>query len=133
MRLTFDGTEVTFPDFRTNRLWLKDHSSEAVSAEDRLELQVYRRVEDMVPMQMITRMEIDVAGRQREVVIGPVLPVQSEGELFIPVKLTSPITARLENDGSLRLQVRPGHWVVEVAARSTGAVEVLPVPEVKAP
>ena len=35
--------------------------------------------------------------------------------------------------GSLRLQVRPGHWVVEVVARSTGIIEALPVPEVKAP
>ena len=133
VRLVLDGDPVIFPDFRSNRLWLKDQGEEAASAEDRLELQVYRRVDDMVPMQVTTRLEIDVAGRQREVLIGPVLPADKEGKQFIPVRLTSPITGKLENDGSLRLQVRPGHWVVEVTARSTGVVTSLPVPEIKAP
>jgi hypothetical protein len=133
VHLTLDGSPVAFPDFRASRLWLKDQGGEVASAEDRLELQVYRRVDDMVPMRVTTRLEIDVAGRQREVLIGPVLPSASEGTQFIPVQLTSPITGKLENDGSLRLQVRPGHWVVEVVARSTVAVESLPVREVKAP
>lgn len=133
VRLTLNGTNVALPDFRANRLWLKDQGEEAASAEDRLELQVYRRVEDAVPMRVRTRMELDVAGRQREVLIGPVLPTDRDGTQFIPVQLSSPITGKLENDGSLRLQVRPGHWVVEVVARSTGMVGSLPVPEVKAP
>lgn len=133
VHLTLDGSAVAFPDLRANRLWLRDQGEEAASAEDRLELQVYRRVDDMVPMRVITRLEIDVAGRQREVLLGPVLPAQGEGQLFIPVKLTSPITARLENDGSLRLQVRPGHWVVEVVARSTSSITTLSVPELPAP
>ena len=133
VHLTLDGSAVAFPDLRANRLWLKDQGEEAASAEDRLELQVYRRIDDMVPMRVITRLEIDVAGRQREVLLGPVLPAQGEGQLFIPVQLTSPITARLENDGSLRLQVRPGHWVVEVVARSTESITSLLVPELPAP
>lgn len=133
LRLTLDGSPVAFPDFRASRLWLKDQGEEAASAEDRLELQVYRRVEDMVPMRVVTRLEIDVAGRQREVLIGPVLPADSDGNQFIPVQLMSPITGKLENDGSLRLQVRPGHWVVEIIARSVGVVGSLPVPDIKAP
>jgi hypothetical protein len=131
VRLTLDGSPIVFPDFRASRLWLKEQGEEAASAEDRLELQVYRSVEDMVPLRVTTRLEIDVAGRQREVLIGPVLPSDGDGIQFIPVHLTSPITGKLENDGSLRLQVRPGHWVVEVIARSTGAIESLPVPEAK--
>ena len=53
--------------------------------------------------------------------------------MFVPVQLTSPVAAKLENDGTLRLQVRPGHWVVEVVGRSTGTITTLMVPEVTAP
>ncbi len=131
--LTLDGNRVLFPDFRSDRLWLRDQGDKEASTGDRLELQVYRRIEDMVPMRVITRIQIDVAGRQREVLIGPVLPFQVEGEMFVPVQLTSPVAAKLENDGTLRLQVRPGHWVVEVVGRSNGAITSLMAPEIPAP
>jgi len=109
LRLTLNGSEVIFPDFRGGRLWLKDQGQHEVSVEDHLDLKVYRRIEDMIPMRVITHMEIDVAGRQREVLLGPVLPPQGEGKLFVPLMLNSPLAAKLESGGLLRLQVRPGH------------------------
>jgi hypothetical protein len=131
--LVVDGVPVRFPDFRSGQLWLKDKGGEEESAEDSLEIQVYRLMDDMVPFRAVTRLEVDVAGQQREILIGPVLPVQSDEEMFIPVQLSSPLTARLENDGRLRLQVRPGHWRIDIQSRSIGPVEALPVPSIETP
>lgn len=82
-------------------------------AGDRLELQVFRRVIDEVPPELITRVEIDVAGDPREVLLGTALLPG-----FIPLRLDSPLPSRLEPDGRLRLQLRPGHWSIEFTARA---------------
>ena len=84
----------------------------ADALSDRLELHVFRRFIDDHPMQVVTRMELEVAGSQREILLGKVL---LDG--FIPLRLDSPLPARLEADGRLRLQVRPGRWAVELGAR----------------
>ena len=47
--------------------------------------------------------------------LGPVLPPG-----FIPLGVASPLPARLEPDGTLRIQVRPGRWqarITEVLSR----------------
>ena len=127
VRLALMGKSVDFPDIRGEKLWLKKQGPEAAAEEDRVEVKVYRMVIDDVPMRITTRLELDVAGGQREEVLGPVLPMM-EGGRFIPLGIISPLPARLDDDGVLHLQARPGHWVVQVHARSTGAVASLPVP-----
>jgi hypothetical protein len=109
--LRLGGAVVPFPRRdRDGRLWLSEGAGQGPQAgRDTLSLDVYRRVDDDTPLQVFTRMELDVTGRPREVRLGPVLLVGG-----IPLGVTSPLPARLEPDGSLRLQVRPGRWVVEV-------------------
>jgi hypothetical protein len=103
-------------------LWVRDRSAPAAQAEvgNRLKLQVFRRVVDDVPLQLVTHVRLEVSGAQREEVIRGVLP-----ETFIPLRIDSRLPARLEPDGRLRLQVRPGHWQLEVTARHPGSVEQL--------
>ena len=62
--LAVDGAPIRFPDFRSGQLWLKDKGEEEESAEDSLEIQVYRLMDDMVPFRAVTRLEVDVAGQQ---------------------------------------------------------------------
>ncbi|MFO1350531.1 MAG: hypothetical protein U1F68_07595 [Gammaproteobacteria bacterium] len=94
------------------QLWLRAQDNAQAEAGNRLDIQVFRRVIDELPMRIITRIDLDVAGAQREEWLGkPVL------EGFIPLSLSSPLPARLESDGRLRLQVRPGRWSIEIAAR----------------
>ena len=131
--LTMEGRKVLFPNLRSGLLWLREKDTREESTEDTLNLQVFRHLEDSVPFTVVTRLELDVAGRQREVLIGPALLFQADGEPFIPVRLTSPLTARLENDGRLRIQVRPGHWRVEIQSRSAGPVEKLQAPALTEP
>ena len=120
--LRLDGEQVRFPRYeRDGRLWLGTGAKTATSAErDTLGLLVYRRVDDDNPLRVITRLDMDVAGRARELTLGPALLAGG-----IPLRLNSPLPARLEPDGTLRIQVRPGHWVVEVSAHHQGDVSEL--------
>ncbi|WP_207146264.1 hypothetical protein [Chromatium okenii] len=93
------------------RLWLRDPTAApADAAGDWLRVTVLRRIEDELPLQMRTRLELTVGGRAREIQLGPV-PI-GDG---VPFDLNSPLPARLEPDGMLRVQVRPGQWTLEVA------------------
>ena len=44
------------------------------------------------------------------------------------MSLSAPLPARLDPDGKLRVQVRPGTYVVEIEARLPGPVEALTLP-----
>jgi hypothetical protein len=91
-----------------------------------LEFVVHRRIQDDVPVLLTTRVELRVAGKNREELLGKPLPPG-----FVPTKLDSPLPARLEPDGHLRVQVRPGVFILELTARSTGPLAKLtrPAPE----
>lgn len=129
--LTIDGRAVAFPDIsKDGRLWLRGRKggSEAAGQSNRLDIQVYRHVIDGIPMQVVTRLDLDVAGAAREVLLGPALLGS-----FIPLRLDSPLPARLDRDGRIRVQVRPGHWSIELAARSPADETALKLPAIPAP
>ena len=111
-------------------LWLRDQRAQADQGEvgDRIELTAFRRVVDDIPLQLVTRLLLKVSGRQREEVINGVLPAQ-----FIPLELSSALPARLEQDGRLRIQVRPGQWALDITARYPGPVEQLKLDSFPAP
>ena len=135
--LTVDGEATEIPELDdTGRLWLRGKRAalEAGEAEtNRLELRVYRRVIDEIPLQIVTRLELDVAGKPREVVLGPVLDSALEEPLWLPMSLDTVLPARMEPDGRLRVQVRPGSWEVEIRARRHGATTKLRIPATEPP
>lgn len=129
--LSLDGTPVPFPNLdRSGRLWLAERAgaSGRKGISNALELQVYRRIVDDIPLRIVTRLALKVAGEAREVVLGPALIPG-----YIPLILDSPLPARLEPDGRLRLQVRPGQWLVTLTARYPGPVDAIPAAEADAP
>jgi hypothetical protein len=115
--LSIDNTPVTLPKFdAVGRLWLKKRgTSEQAAEENRLDMRVYRHIIDEIPLQIVTRLELDVAGRHREVMLGPVMLDKHKA-----MSLNSPLPARLESDGHLRLQVRPGSWTLTLHTRQEG-------------
>lgn len=124
IELHIDGKKIPFPQLDTQgRLWLQQAQSTDTTptTQDRLTLHVYRKVIDTIPLQVITQIELDVAGRHREVLLGPVLL-----EKHVPMALTSAtLPARLEPDGRLRVQVRPGSWQLNLRSRQRGNVETI--------
>ncbi|MBI2993808.1 MAG: hypothetical protein HYY48_06480 [Gammaproteobacteria bacterium] len=119
IQLDVAGKDVEIPDVdEGGNLWLSRRGGvEAQPAEvgDRLKLQVFRRVVDEIPLQLVTRIDLEASGTQREELLTGAL-----AEAFIPLRLDSRIPARLEPDGRLRVQVRPGRWTIEVVARFPG-------------
>jgi hypothetical protein len=90
---------------------------------DALEFVVHRKVTDDIPLTLTTRIELHVAGKNREELLGRTLPAG-----FVPASLDGPLPARLEPDGRLRVQLRPGIFTILLAARSEGPVQKLTRP-----
>jgi hypothetical protein len=122
VRLRLRGRDVPFPNRDAQgRLWLQKRSREE-SGEERLDLRVHRRLVDDIPLQLETRIELQVAGQSREAVLGSALP-----DGFVPLSLSSPLPARLDPDGRLRVQLRPGRHRIAIEARHEGpAASVAP-------
>ena len=129
LALSQNGELVAFPKRDAQgRLWLHTAATEGADAESRVEITVHRRVTDEIPLRVTTRIRLEVSGPAREVVLGRALP-----EGAVPMSLWAPLPARLDPDGKLRVQVRPGTWGVEIEARLPGPVEALALPEPEGP
>ncbi len=122
LTLTVDGKTVERPDFAGNGVFLGERQRDT-RAVDSVRLVVYRLIADDVPTRMLTQLQVDVSGSVREESFGPVLP-----EGFVPLSLHSELPAKLEADGNLRLQVRPGRWIVRLAARAGGVADEITAP-----
>ena len=87
---------------------------------DALEIDVQRKLTDDVPALLTTRLTLRVSGKPREVLLGRSLPAG-----FVPHAVDSPLAVRLEAEGRMRVQVRPGSWVLTLQARhSTALAEI---------
>jgi len=105
------GKNIARPDIRNGQLWLSDSKVRTETAR-RIDVKVFRKVTDAVPLQMATRIELEVSGDQREISLTGALP----GD-FNPVAVNSRLPVRLEGNGRLLLKVRPGRWVIDVIGR----------------
>ncbi len=123
INLSINGTAITMPTIKEGVLWLKDSergSKNPEQLQDRLDLQVYRKLIDEVPFQVLTHIEMDVSGSPREIKLS-----QANLPGFIPMRLDSPLRSRIETDGQVLVQLRPGHWELQLLARSPVAVDHL--------
>lgn len=127
LRLTLRGARIDEPNRDANgTVWLQ----KTLTAEEgeRLDFVVHRKVVDEVPLLLTTRITLNVAGRNREVLLGKMLPPG-----FVPMSIDSQLPARVEPDTRLRVQARPGTWTIEVVARSEGPVTELARPNPDGP
>jgi len=122
LTLSVRGEAVEFPQRdEINHLWLQAKARPATGREEaRIDVTVHRRLIDEVPLQLLTRVQLKVSGPDREAVLGRALP-----DGFVPMSLVSPIPARLDSDGHLRVQVRAGLWDVTLSARRTSQEDEL--------
>lgn len=123
--VSVNGQALTNP-YRdeSGQLWLASRDASGDNAKEELSLVVNRKVSDAVPLILTTRIDVAVSGKAREIKLPLPLP-----EGFVPMELNSPLPSRLEPDGSLRVQVRPGQWRVEIASRSLALVNELVLPK----
>ncbi|MGK0169001.1 MAG: hypothetical protein ACI9W2_000720, partial [Gammaproteobacteria bacterium] len=128
LTLMLRGVAVAFPDRDAdNQVWFGRSAGEVGPAKaqgNTVQVDVFRRLIDDVPLRVVTRIEMSVGGAAREVLLGRAL---MEG--FIPLALNSQLPARLESDGRVRLQARAGRWTVTLTARHHGPVTQLSLPD----
>ncbi|BFI95165.1 MAG: hypothetical protein RSP_06750 [Rhodanobacter sp.] len=115
--LSVDGAAVSRIERNGDELTLGEAPA-AQRAADALSLRVYRELDDGLPAMLLTQLQLDVAGSAREVVLGLALPAG-----FVATALDGDLPAKLESDGRLRVQLRPGHWVLSLSARATAPLE----------
>lgn len=123
VRLTLDGKRVDNPKLEADgALWLRSSDNEA--AESRVTLRVQRKVSDAIPVEVATHIDVIASGKNRELLLPHALLPG-----FTALTLNSPLPARLEADGSLRVQLRPGNWEILLTGRSSGPVAQLSLPK----
>ena len=64
---------------------------------------MFRLLDDDLPALLTTQLELSVAGEAREIRLPGALPPG-----FVPSAIDGALAARLDPDGTLRVQVRPG-------------------------
>lgn len=114
--LMVNNQNVMFPDLDDEgRLWLK-HRNREKRMEDRLKMECFRLIEDDIPARMVIDLTLEVSGQARQMVLGPVY----QSETLTPVSFDSPLPARLESDGRITIQVRPGRYNLALNLRHAG-------------
>jgi hypothetical protein len=126
LRLSGHSIERPKRDPSAGSLWLQAPPETAAASQ--LELNVQRKLIDAVPLLLDTRIRLRAAGPGREVDLGVVLPAGA-----VALTLSSELPARLEPNGRLRLQVRPGSFEIELRARLPATLTRIETPTRSAP
>jgi len=125
LRVEIDGAAAVADLERTGRLWLRrGRQDEADAGSDALQIRSFRLVDDSVPMRVATRYTLVVSGKPREIELDAALLPG-----FIAESLDSPLPARLDESGKLRLQLRAGTWSIVVQGYRLAVVKALSLPE----
>jgi hypothetical protein len=117
--LNVDGGAVDRIERNGDQLTLGEAAA-AQRQADALSVRVYRHLADGMPALLDTQLQLNVTGSAREQVLGPALP-----KGFIATSLESDVPAQWENDGRLRLQLRPGQWTVHLSARAVDTLRAV--------
>lgn len=124
--LQMNGQLINMPTIRDGQLWIKESDrgqAKPENVQNSIDVQIFRKIIDDVPLQVMTHLDLEVSGVQRE--------EKLSGSLlngFIPLQLQCALPARLEPDGQLIIQVRPGRWTCDILARSDKDITQLALP-----
>jgi len=133
VQLKVNSKNIEQPQFnQQGQLWLTQGVSETLS-EDNLDIQVFRKIIDSHPVQVVTSIKLRVSGKQRNTQLSPVLLTN-----FIPLSINSPLPTRFESsddskDKQLQVQLRPGEWTIEITGRALSDTTSFILPISKAP
>ncbi|MDH3646732.1 MAG: hypothetical protein OER80_08160 [Gammaproteobacteria bacterium] len=118
--LIVNGETVPRPRWSGNVIWIGQNDNAGGEADNQVGVSVYRTISDGAPAYLDVTLQIDISGESREEVIGRLLPAG-----FTPAGMTAPLPARLDNNGQLRIQARPGQWEFHFRARTPGPISEL--------
>ncbi len=120
VEISRDGKIIDFPQInQQGKLWLAK-TTQQKNIQDALDVQVYRKIDDGHPMQVHTRLILNVSGSSRDATF-PKLQLKG----FTPLKLNSQLPAKINRRGDLHIQVRPGNWQIDLVSYKTGIINEL--------
>lgn len=112
--LTRDGQAVRIPDRdAAGVLWLR-RARAVEEQQDQISGQVYRVLEDGLPLWLRTEFELTVSGKSREEDLGCILPAGWQ-----LASVNGPLPIAIDATGRLRAQVRAGSWRIQLDAFRT--------------
>jgi len=123
VELIVDKKNIPVPDFRQGKLWLKT-TDIVKSQNNRLDIQVFRKITDTIPLQLTTQLKLDVSGQPREIIL--------EGALlanFKPKIINSRLPSQLDSQGRLKIQIRPGQWTLDIMSFQSQSLTSIALPE----
>src|SRR5262249_55205120 len=109
-------------ELRAGRLWLG--AGRTVTVPRGLQGEVYRLLQDGIPLNLVTRLQLKVFGGARGELLAHVLP-----DGFQPTATSGELPLRFEPGGSLRVQVRSGEHTLTVVARAAPSANAIVVPQ----
>ena len=115
------GKPVAIPSWDgAGDVWLQRTRPEEAGREDQISVQIYRVLEDGIPLWLRTAIELTVSGKSREESLGFALP---SGWNLATVE--SPLPVAIDGSGQIKVQVRAGKWMVHLDAfRTNDANEI---------
>ena len=115
VQLQWQQQAVPKPKRLGRQLWLQPIGQQTADiAQDQLQIQVFRLLEDHIPARLTTVLQLDVSGNAREIELnGLLLPS------FQALALNSELPALLNASGLVRLQLQPGRYQVELISQSS--------------
>ena len=115
--LVLKGFPVDTPVIdRNDRLWIQKRTG-AKNDEDRLDVHIFRLIDDSIPTLITTYLRLNISGKTREILLDDLLLKDS-----IPVKIQSPLPSRIPSQNSLMIQARPGNWNILITSRFTSPI-----------
>lgn len=104
-----------------NRLWIKSQTvSESDNQKNEMNVQVFRKLLDSVPMTVETLIQLDVSGQSREITLGPAL---LQGQFATSLESSLPV--KLDSMGVLNVQVQPGRWKIVLKSHALGVLNTI--------
>ena len=112
VELRIQNKRIAQPAFESGGVLLAEQS-EQQSEQPALEIDVYRRLDDGIPLTLTTVIDLSVSGKAREQALGIALPPG-----FQPTALRGELNARLDDNQQLRVQLKPGDYQLQIDARA---------------
>ena len=123
--LSINGQSVDEPRWDASGLLALTQGARESREAEKTDLRVSRLISDDIPLTLTTRIELFVAGKNREITLAGVLPADA-----VALSLGSSLPVRLDAQQKLLVQVRPGQWEITLSARLPGAVKSLSAPKI---
>jgi hypothetical protein len=128
LSLRRNGVLLPYPRREPSGMVWIEEAGTGEEGEERLTLSVHRRVEDAVPLRVVTRILISAAGKPREIVFDQALLRGAR-----PIELRADLPAQLSPTSSLRVQAQGGSYRIEIVSILELPVDELVAPKLPAP